>query len=44
MLFLMKNGLRYKTNGYHLPPLNGRVIEKATARVRQALPTFYIGD
>lgn len=30
-------------NGYHLPPLNGRVIEKVTIKVRQALPTFYIG-
>ena len=31
------------TNGCHLPPLNGRVIEKVTIKVRQALPTFYIG-
>ena len=34
---------RAPTNGYHLPPLNGRVIEKVTIKVRQALPTFYIG-
>lgn len=34
---------RAPTNGYHLPPLNGRVIEKVTTKVRQALSTFDIG-
>ena len=31
------------TKGYHLPPLNGRVIEKVTIKVRQAfyLPFLY---